>query len=138
MEDGPPMFRQRFTCAVLLVSSLITFRVRGYHPLWPAFPDCSARLIKSLGLVPVRSPLLRESRLISFPPGTEMFQFPGFASTSYGFRCRYPASRVGFPIRRSPGQSLFISLPGLIADYHVLHRLLPPRHPPYALIHLTI
>ena len=31
-------------------------------------------------LVPVRSPLLRESRLISIPPGTEMFQFPGFAS----------------------------------------------------------
>gem|GEM_PF-6811781 len=32
------------------------------------------------GLFPVRSPLLRESRLISLPPGTEMFQFPGFAS----------------------------------------------------------
>jgi len=33
------------------------------------------------GLFPVRSPLLGESRLISFPPGTEMFQFPGFAAT---------------------------------------------------------
>src|SRR5688572_7360288 len=32
------------------------------------------------GLRPFRSPLLRESRLISLPPGTEMFQFPGFAS----------------------------------------------------------
>ena len=32
------------------------------------------------GLGPVRSPLLRASRLISLPPGTEMFQFPGFAS----------------------------------------------------------
>ena len=32
------------------------------------------------GLVPVRSPLLRESRLISFPSGTEMFHFPEFAS----------------------------------------------------------
>lgn len=31
------------------------------------------------GLIPVRSPLLRESRLISFPPGTEMFHFPGLA-----------------------------------------------------------
>ncbi len=31
------------------------------------------------GLFPVRSPLLRESRLISFPPGTEMFHFPGLA-----------------------------------------------------------
>src|SRR5215217_4353123 len=32
------------------------------------------------GLGPVRSPLLGPSRLISLPPGTEMFQFPGFAS----------------------------------------------------------
>ena len=32
------------------------------------------------GLFRVRSPLLAESLLISFPPGTEMFQFPGFAS----------------------------------------------------------
>ena len=32
------------------------------------------------GLFPFRSPLLRESRLISFPPGTEMFHFPGLAS----------------------------------------------------------
>ena len=31
------------------------------------------------GLFPFRSPLLWESRLISSPPGTEMFHFPGFA-----------------------------------------------------------
>ena len=31
-------------------------------------------------LFPFRSPLLWESRLISFPPGTEMFHFPGLAS----------------------------------------------------------
>src|SRR4029079_16295757 len=29
-------------------------------------------------LFPFRSPLLRESRLLSFPRGTEMFQFPRF------------------------------------------------------------
>ena len=31
------------------------------------------------GLFPFRSPLLRESRLLSSPPGTKMFQFPGCA-----------------------------------------------------------
>jgi hypothetical protein len=31
------------------------------------------------GLFPVRSPLLWESRLISLPAGTEMFQFPALA-----------------------------------------------------------
>jgi hypothetical protein len=35
-------------------------------------------------LRPFRSPLLRTSRLISLPPGTEMFQFPGFASAFGG------------------------------------------------------
>ena len=36
----------------------------------------------TFGLVRVRSPLLAESRLISFPEGTEMFQFPSFATPS--------------------------------------------------------
>lgn len=30
-------------------------------------------------LVPLRSPLLRESLLLSFPPATKMFQFTGFS-----------------------------------------------------------
>ena len=38
-----------------------------------------------LGYIRFRSPLLTESRLISFPPGTEMFQFPGLALTDYAF-----------------------------------------------------
>ena len=42
-------------------------------------PDMQARRFR---LRPFRSPLLRASRLISLPPGTEMFQFPGFASAS--------------------------------------------------------
>ena len=53
--------------------------VRGYHPLWPDFPDGSGSYNEATGLVRVRSPLLAESLLMSFPPGTEMFQFPGFA-----------------------------------------------------------
>src|SRR3982750_59308 len=63
-----------------LVISL-RFRLRGYHPLWPHFPECStnARRLTPTGLFPFRSPLLRESRLISIPPVTEMFQFSGFA-----------------------------------------------------------
>ncbi len=43
----------------------------------------------------------------------------------------------GFPIRKSPGQGLFGSYPRLIAAFHVLRRLLAPRHPPYALSSLT-
>ena len=47
-------------------------------------------------------------------------------------------SLLGFPIRTSSGITLVVSFPRLFADFHVLHRLLPPRHPPYALSHLTI
>ena len=36
------------------------------------------------------------------------------------------------------GSKLICSSPELIAAYHVLHRLLVPRHPPYALCSLTI
>ena len=41
------------------------------------------------GLLPVRSPLLRESQLISFPKGTEMFHFPSFALQHYVFMLQY-------------------------------------------------
>ena len=41
-------------------------------------------------LIPFRSPLLRESLLISLPPGTEMVQFPGFVSWPYSFQTRIP------------------------------------------------
>ena len=46
--------------------------------------------------------------------------------------------RPGFPIRRSPDQSLLSGSPKLIAASHALHRLLVPRHPPHALSSLTI
>ena len=83
LEDGPPIFRQDFTCPALLVSRLVphsSLRLRGSHPLRPPFPERSPETnAKSRRLLPFRSPLLWESRLISVPPATEMFQFTGFA-----------------------------------------------------------
>ena len=40
---------------------------------------------------------------------------------------------MGFPIQKSPDQSLLGGSPKLIAAFHVFHRLLAPRHPPFAL-----
>ena len=87
---------------------LRTFRIRGCYPLWPAFPESfsytatcnsvidlmliswshypapatpSGLALARFGLYPFRSPLLRVSRLLSFPRGTEMFQFPRFPPT---------------------------------------------------------
>ena len=83
-----------------------TFRLRGSHPLRPAFQDrspmpalsphqsrqrlewkvpqprpCNARRLSHMerfSLIRVRSPLLTESLLFSLPAGTEMFHFPAF------------------------------------------------------------
>jgi hypothetical protein len=91
------------------------------------------------GLFRVRSPLLAESLLISFPPGTEMFHFPGLASPclciEHGMDDRVVS---GFPIRTPPDQRLLSTSPKLFAASHVLHRLCAPRHPPSALSSLTI
>ena len=80
---------------------IFSFRIQDYYPLWSHFPECSTKkkligpdLIESaylttpllkkkrFRLVHVRSPLLAESLLIYIPPGTKMFQFPGFALNS--------------------------------------------------------
>src|SRR5688500_2781406 len=96
-------------------SSLVidfAFRVRGYHPLWPDFPDRSTKLHRLVptGLFRFRSPLLTESRLISFPPGTEMFQFPGLALATYVFSCKYCRSSR-FPDSDIFGSKLVCQLP---------------------------
>ena len=44
---------------------------------------------------------------------------------------------AGFPHSDIHGSKLVSSSPRLIAAYNVLHRLLVPRHPPYALSSLT-
>ena len=126
LEGGPPRFAQDFSCPTLLgiplgVSGL---RVPGCHRLWRAFPRRFGSTSDShvavpqprpgkpvrFGLFPVRSPLLGESRLLSFPPGTEMFQFPGLASA-----CADPGAHapVGCPIRKSRDHGLCAAPPGL-------------------------
>ena len=71
LEDGPPIFKQDFTCPALLFATLVSpliFRVRGFHPLRLTFPgDSTLSTAICCRLFPVRSPLLWESRLISFP-----------------------------------------------------------------------
>src|SRR5215831_6993404 len=85
-----------------------------------------------------RSPLLSQSRFLSFPPGTEMVHFPGFARARLwihrAVRRFYPR---GFPHSEIPGSKPACGSPRLIAACHVLLRLLLPRHPPCALSSLT-
>ena len=41
------MFRQDFTCPALLKDLKEALPIRGYHPLWRAFPDASGYLLSS-------------------------------------------------------------------------------------------
>jgi hypothetical protein len=132
-----PHVQTGFHVSRLTQGSTEALRIRGYHPLWPDFPDRSASLQPTTGLFRVRSPLLAESLLMSVPPGTEMFQFPGFASFTYGFSERY-RSRGGLPHSDIHGSKPARGSPWLFAACHVLHRLLVPRHPPNALLMLDL
>ena len=85
------------------------------------------------GLVPVRSPLLGESLLFSLPPGTKMFQFPGFAPRHIG--AVPPRQGGGLPHSDTCGSTAGCASPQLFAASRVLRRLLEPRHPPCALVH---
>jgi hypothetical protein len=60
---------------------------------------CRAITCTRFGLFPVRSPLLRKSLLFSSPGGTEMFQFPPFASAAYFIQ---PRMSGHYPGRVSP------------------------------------
>ena len=81
------------------------------------------------GLFRVRSPLLAESLLFSFPAGTEMFQFSAFAYRTAVYRFN-----GGLPHSDICGSRDICSSPQLFAAYHVLLRLREPGHPPYALL----
>ncbi len=126
MEGGPPSFTRDYTCPTLLGIPLGAVRVflPGCHRLWRAVPgrfglaSCSHVAVPQprwckhprFGLARFRSPLLSGSRLLSLPPGTEMFQFPGLARPC-GRDAGCPAP--GFPIRTSWDHSLFAAPPGL-------------------------
>ena len=161
LRDGPRSFSRDFTCPAILrslSSEPTNCRLPGCHRLWPIVPDrstsrlvCDSLALKPdrpynpivharwFGLVRVRSPLLAESLLFSLPVGTEMVHFPTLSSLRLWIQRRIlRVDQRGFPHSDIPGSKLVCSSPGLIAAYRVLHRLLAPRHSPYALSSLTI
>ena len=129
----------------------IRFRLRGCYPLWLNFPEHStnglvsdfptpvrrgpdrshdtdpatlARLTHDrFRLFPFRSPLLRESRLLSIPGGTEMVHFPPFAPP---FLC-VQKGVTGHDSRRvSPFGHPRLSLQQLTEAYRSLRRTSSP------------
>ena len=154
MEDGPPIFKQGFSCPALLWILLCVseFRLPGFHRLWLAFPK------------PFSYPSTITSAVRNPEPPKR------FGLACYHFARRYFGNRVFFLFlsllrcfssRRLPPYDYFIhhTVTGLFpagfphsdipvsmtvcvstrlfAAFYVLHRLLAPRHPPFALYCLT-
>ncbi len=116
MGGGPPEFRQGSTCLVLLRILLapLRFRIRGFHPLWPAFP------------IPFFYPLGHLLQSIT-PKCTH------FGLGSFHFARRYFGNRCFFLFLRllrcfsSPG-SLYIAMYSLCSDWSFSSRVSPFRN----------
>ena len=127
----------------------IELPIRGCHPLWPAFPDGSSHSHCSAG---PRS--LAATRGVSID-----FLSSGYLDVSVPRVCfynpmysghKYLSQQVidskannnklsgGLPHSEICGSKPILGSPQLIAEYHVLHRLLLPRHPPNALLALDL
>ena len=93
-------------CGVDFQQLLLRFNNKYRSPTTPMSPKRHW-----FGLLPVRSPLLRESRLFSFPVTTKMFQFITYASLPLQWYLIF--NQVGCPIRKFRGQRLFAPYPDL-------------------------
>ena len=90
------------------------------------------------GLFRFRSPLLTESHVVFSSSGyldVSVHRVP-FLTLWIGVWMHEVCS-CGFPHSDISGSRDICSSPKLFAAYHVFHRLLVPRHPPYALISIT-
>ena len=111
----------------ILLNSLNQFRGPNpsMHALW-------------FGLFRFRSPLLTESHVVFSSSGyldVSVHRVP-LLTLCIGVRILEVCSS-GFPHSEISGSKDICSSPKLFAAYHVFHRLLVPRHPPYALSSMT-
>ena len=154
MGGGPPGFERGFTCPVLLGIPPNRFRIsrtslslsmgglprpfRYPSPCpcrGPATPVC---MHTGLGSSAFARHYLRNHGCFLFLGVLRCFTSPGVARKAYEFSLPYPVmTRDGFPHSEISGSTRVCRSPKLIAAYHVLHRLLMPRHPWCALGILT-
>ena len=152
LRGGPRSFPQGFPCLVVLWILLrcSVFRLRGSHPLWLAFPKPFHYTKQSR---PQSEPQHARTLVWALPfslaatLGIDVsFSSSGYLDVSVH---RVPFHTLwihvwihevcscGFPHSEISGSMGICPSPKLFAAYHVLHRLLVPRHPPCALSCLT-
>ena len=127
------------------------FSLTGLSPSLAGFPKTILLRLKNhfrgpnpgmhasrFGLFPFRSPLLWKSHVVFSSSGyldVSVHRVP-FHTLWIGVWILEVCSS-GFPHSDISGSMDICSSPKLFAAYHVFHRLLVPRHPPYALSSMT-
>ena len=163
LGGGPPGFRRDSSCPALLgVAPNVrsSCRVRGSHPLWPAFPCRSPTMnlrpfplhqepvtpryplyatlaglhVHSLGSSPFARRYLGNHCCFLFLGVLRCFSSPGAFRTAYGFSRRsLPTTEEGFPHSDTLGSTPAYGSPRHFGVRPVLLQHLAPRHPPCAL-----
>ena len=149
MADGAARFRQDSSGPALLRIPLPSpsLRVRGFHPLRPAFPDSSTsdalRLSRSYNPGPaLTAPVWAPSRSLAATWEIILiFSSSGYLDVSVPrVRPHIRGCRIsqcgGLPHSDIRGSTVICTSPRLFAACHVLPRLQEPRHPLYALCNL--
>ena len=158
LDRGRPRFRPGFSCPAVLryrIMETNACRVRGFHPLRPAFPEpfrYTLILSQLHGLSPCgpTTPVKRVWALpislaatfgisggsllflISVPGLLRWFSSPSVASITYFIQLLDAGiTPSGLPHSAICGSQDMCSSPQLFAAYHGLLRLVAPRHPPY-------
>ncbi len=153
MRGGPRSFPQGSTCLVVLwiPLRLLSLRLRGFHPLQPVFPGpfcCGCKSLPRSEPRNARAPVWPLSISLAATFGIDVsFSSSGYLDVSvrrvpdvrlWIHRTTTEVCSARFPHSDISGSKGICPSPKLIAAYHVFHRLLVPRHPPCALVRLTI
>ena len=153
MPDGPGRFRQDSSCPAVLRCCLAPSRSFGYGALTlfrrtshsvrlkrfrQLFDSPSTPALKPVWAPPLSLAATQGIILIFLSSGYLDVSVPRvpFPTLWIGVGMTEVCS-AGFPHSEISGSKDICSSPKLFAAYHVFHRLLVPRHPPYALSCMT-
>ena len=154
MGGGPPGFPPGSSCPVVLwiLPCQYSFRLQDYYLLWCVFPYTSAKNIESITQSATPKILLSLVWPLSLSLAATQKIDVSFSSSGYldvsvprvpfihlWIQCMMTGvPPAGFPHSDIRGSMDICSSPRLFAAYHVLLRLLVPRHPPCALFSLIL
>ena len=127
----------------------IMLPVRGCHPLWPTFPGRSSHIHGSAGprsLAATRGVSIDflSSGYLDVSVPRVCFYNPMYSGHKYlvqrpiSYRSNNRKLSSGLPHSEIRGSKPILGSSRLIAEYHVFHRLLLPRHSPNALLALDL